>query len=74
MMDVMRDRSPKFEERIYMHIGSVSPHSEMRQVRLVAFPDLEESSARQSRGGIPVVNMDKGSQGLSPELKWKVRF
>ena len=57
-----------------MHIDSASLHSEMRQVRLVAFPDLEGSSTRQSRGGTPVVDMDKGSQGLSPELKRKVRF
>ena len=57
-----------------MHIGSVSSHSEMRQVRLVVFPDLEGGGARQSRGRTPVVNMHKDSQGLSPELKRKVRF
>ena len=57
-----------------MHIGSTSPYPEMRQVRLVAFSDLEGSGARQSRGRIPVVDMDKGSQGLSPELKRKMRF
>ena len=37
------------------------------------FPD-EGSSARQSRGRTPDVDMDKGNQDLSPELKRKVRF
>ena len=59
---------------LYMHIGSASPHPGMRQVRLVAFPDFERSGIRQSRGRTPLVNMDKGSQGLFPELKRKVRF
>ena len=57
-----------------MHTGSVFPQLEISQIRLVAFSDFKGSYTRQSKGRIPIMSIDKGSQGLSPELKRKMRF